>query len=159
MPRIFVHTFTVTDDAIDELGHVNNLAYLRWMQEVALQHSAANGWPFERYQRVGAAWVVRSHTIEYLRPSFAGDAITVLTWVADFRRRGSPRRYLFQRAADRQVLAESETFWVFVDMRTGRPVPLPDELRTAFEIVPQDDPELMSLRVDGPQGPPAPPRA
>jgi len=159
MPRIFVRSFSVPDDAVDTLGHVNNLAYLRWMQDVALEHSAANGWPLERYQRTGAAWVVRSHTIEYLRPSFAGDTVSLLTWVAAFHPRSSPRRFLFQRAAGRQVLAQAETMWVFVDLRTGRPVTVPDELRSAFDIVPDDDPELMSLRHDGPAGPPVPERA
>jgi len=68
MPRIFRQELIVTEDAIDEFGHVNNQRYIAWMQEVATAHSAANGWPMERYLQTGAAWVVRSHFIEYLRP-------------------------------------------------------------------------------------------
>ena len=56
-PHRFTTTFTVPPDAIDELGHVSNLRYIAWMQEVAIQHSAARGWPVERYlQGGGCGW-------------------------------------------------------------------------------------------------------
>ena len=71
------------------------------MQDVATEHSAAQGWPLERYVALGAGWFVRRHTVEYLRPAFAGDTLTLLTWVAAFERSSSPRRYLFFRAGRR----------------------------------------------------------
>jgi len=55
------------------------VAYLRWMQDIAVEHSAAQGWPVRRYLETGTTWVVRSHFIEYLRPAFAGDSIAVHT--------------------------------------------------------------------------------
>ncbi len=139
MPRIFTQRFRVPEEAIDALGHVNNLRYLGWMQDVAIQHSAAQGWPLERYVEIGQGWVVRSHFIKYVRPAFAGEQISLFTWVAGFSPRSSPRKYLFWRAADRQVLAEAETMWVFVDLKTGHPCHLPETVRAAFEIV--DDPD------------------
>ena len=145
MPRIFRHDFAVPADAIDVQGHVNNLEYLRWMQDVAIRHSAAQGWPMERYLQTGTGWVVRSHTIEYLQSAHAGESLSLLTWVAGLRHHSSPRRYLFWRGSDRQVLAKAETLWVFVESSTGRPRPIPEELRTAFEIVPKDEDVLESL--------------
>ena len=145
MPRIFVHTFTVPPDAIDVQGHTNNVEYVRWMQDVAVRHSAAQGWPMERYARTGTGWVVRSHSIEYLQPSRSGDVLSLLTWVAGFRRHSSPRRFLFWRASDRQVLAKAETLWVFVDIATGRPRPIPEELSSAFDIVPKDEDVLKAV--------------
>jgi acyl-CoA thioester hydrolase len=135
MPRVFAHTFSVPEDAIDELGHVSNLKYLAWMQDIAIRHSAAQGWPVERYLENGAVWVVRSHFITYLRPAFAGQAITLQTWVAELRRRSSSRRYLVRRDSDDRVLVEAETLWVYVDRQNGRPRRIPDELRAAFEVV------------------------
>jgi acyl-CoA thioester hydrolase len=76
------------------------------------------------------------HHIEYLAPAFAGDAITVLTWVADFRKVRSLRRYKFVRAEDQRVLAQGETDWVLVDASSGRPRGIPDEIRDLFELVP-----------------------
>ena len=106
-PGVFAQTFSVPEDAIDELGHVSNLKYLAWMQNIAIQHSAARGWPVERYLENGAVWVVRSHFITYLRPAFAGETITLRTWVAEFRQRSSSRRYLVSR--EERVLAEAVT--------------------------------------------------
>ena len=146
MPRIFTHHFRVPEEAIDELGHVNNLKYLGWMQDVAILHSAAQGWPLERYVEIGQSWVVQSHFIKYIRPAFAGEDICLFTWVAGFSPRSSPRKYLFWRAADRQILAEAETMWVFVDLKNGHPCHLPEAVRNAFEIV--DDPQEIKRMTD-----------
>jgi acyl-CoA thioester hydrolase len=145
MSRIFSHNLTVTDESIDEFGHVNNQRYIAWMQDVATAHSAANGWPMERYLATGAAWVVRSHLIEYLRPAFAGDAIEIFTWAASLELREVSRRYLFRRVNDRQTLARAETKWVYVDVKSGRPKRVPEQLLASFEAVPDDDPELRAL--------------
>ena len=136
--RIHSTRFAVPAQAIDANGHVGNLAYVAWMQDIAIQHSTAAGWPVERYREIGAGWVVRSHFIEYLRPAFAGELLSVHTWVPQFDQRATPRRYLFVRDADRQVLVQAETRWVFVDSTTGRRRPLPRELVGAFEVVPDD---------------------
>lgn len=143
-PRVHSKRFPVPPDAIDQQGHVSNLAYVAWMQDLAIEHSAAAGWPMERYLALGAGWVVRSHFIEYLRPAFAADDIEAHTWVPEFTRRSTPRRFLFLRQADRQPLARAETRWVFVDLTTGRRRPLPDELLAAFEPLP-DDAEVRRL--------------
>jgi len=151
MPRIFATTLTVGPAAIDLNQHVNNLAYLQWMQDVAIEHSTAQGWPVQRYLDSGAVWVVRSHQIEYLRPAYLGETLTLLTWVADLRRRGSRRRYLFWRARDRRVLARAETDWVLVDAGSGRPVSVPEPLAAAFELVPDAVDVLVELDL-GPGG-------
>ena len=145
MPRIYTRRLTVPDDVIDVNRHVNNLAYLRWMQDVATAHSVAQGWPLERYLGIGAGWFVRSHFIEYLRPAFAGDALAIRTWVADIAARSSTRRYLFVREGDGQHVARAETLWVWVDFATGRPARIPGEVMASFPIVPDDDSEVVAL--------------
>ncbi len=135
MARVFVHRFAVCAESIDALGHVNNLEYLRWMQEGATMHSTEQGWPLARYVELGAGWFVRSHAIEYLRPAYAGETLALLTWVAGFNRSSSPRKYLFYRPGDGQAIARAETLWVFVDFRTGAPARIVKELRAAFEVV------------------------
>jgi acyl-CoA thioester hydrolase len=136
--RIFSKRFAVPADAIDMQGHVSNLAYVGWMQDVAIEHSASVGWSMRRYLELGAGWVVRSHFIEYFRPAFADEVMTVHTWVPRFDQRSTPRRYLFVRDADRVELAGAETIWVFVDLTTGRRRPIPAELLEAFDPVPEE---------------------
>ena len=128
---------------VDGNRHVNNVAYVQWMQDAAVRHAETSGCA-QATAAIGATWVARSHQIEYLRPAFAGDTITVLTWVADFRKVRSRRRYRFIRAADRTVLAEGETDWVFVDARTGRPRAIPEAIQQLFQIIPGGPESLTS---------------
>ena len=81
---IFTHTFTVPETSIDLNGHANNQEYLHWMQEVATAHSDACGWTLIRYQETRTTWVIRSHAVDYLRPAFAGERLTLLTWIGGF---------------------------------------------------------------------------
>jgi len=148
MPRVFTQEITVAPEDIDVQGHVNNTRYVQWMQDVAVAHSTAQGWSMERYVTEGAGWVVRQHTITYKRPCFLGEVVTACTWISTFAHRQSSRRYLFWRAADQCVLAEAETQWVFIDLKTGRPVKVPETLRNAFEIV-EDPAEAMRLLEGG----------
>ena len=133
---VHAHDLVVRPDSIDGNGHVNNVEFVRWMQEAAVAHADARGLSAAT-RDAGATWVVRSHQIEYLRPAFAGDALRVLTWVADFRRAFSMRRYRFTRPADGAVLAKGETNWVFVDAKTGRPRSVPAEIQSMFELPPE----------------------
>jgi acyl-CoA thioester hydrolase len=148
MPRILVRSFTVPADAIDGLGHVNNLEYLRWMLDAAAEHTAAQGWPLARYAALGAGWVVRSHAIDYLRPAFAGERLSLATWVATMVRTQSTRKYLCYRRLDDGVVATAQTRWVFVDFRTGRLTRIPDEVLAAFPVVASDDEPLALLHAE-----------
>jgi acyl-CoA thioester hydrolase len=143
MPRIFVKNITVSEESIDLNRHVNNIEYLRWMLDIAIEHSAAQGWPVERYISTGSSWVVRSHYIKYARPAFLGDSISVLTWVRGIKEKGSPRKYLFWRARDKKIIAEAETLWVYVDLLNGRPCHIPKELESAFEVVIEDTEDII----------------
>lgn len=133
--RVFSKRFAIPVEAIDGQGHVNNLAYVAWMQDVAIEHSTAVGWPMERYRALGVGWVVRSHFVEYLRPAFVGERLAVHTWLPEFSHRATPRRYLFVREDDVQLVAQAETRWVFIDLATGRRRALPDELIASFEVM------------------------
>jgi acyl-CoA thioester hydrolase len=137
-----VHRFeiTVPAESVDENRHVNNVAYVQWMQDAAVAHANPSGCA-AMTKAIGATWVARTHQIEYLSPAFEGDVITVMTWVADFRKVRSLRRYKFIRAADRKVLARGETDWVFVDAANGRPRAIPEEIINAFVIVSEEPQE------------------
>jgi acyl-CoA thioester hydrolase len=137
MPAVFLHPHRVHDDEIDILGHANNLAYLEWMQSAALAHSAAQGWPAQRYHSLGAGWVVRSHAIKYVRSALAGDEIVVRTWVADMKRFSSRREYRIVRSTDGALLAKAATQWAFVDFATGGLARIPQEVAGSFEVVGQ----------------------
>ena len=133
-------------DSIDAHGHVNNQEYLRWMQELAIEHSTALGWPFERYLASGASWYVKSHYIDYLRPAQLGDTLLACTWVSAMDERSSPRHTLFLRESDRQIVARAETLWIYVSLKTGRPLRIADDVRVAFPLVDSEAAALARLK-------------
>jgi acyl-CoA thioester hydrolase len=128
----YSRAFTVPVDAIDENGHVNNVAYVRWMQDIAVEHYASIGGI--EAQGKEATWVVREHRIEYLLPAFAGEELEIKTWVENIRRVRSLRKYEFRRKSDGKVLVKGETDWVFVDARSGRPIPIPEAVSRVFGL-------------------------
>jgi len=130
----FRFQFTVAEEAIDENGHVNNVVYIQWMQDAAIRHTDTVGgndaMPENR------SWVVRSHKIEYLAPAFEGETIETETWVVDFRKVRSLRRYKFLRASDGLLLARGETDWVFVNTENGRPCAIPEVVSACYPLTP-----------------------
>lgn len=135
MPAIFDWKHVVCERDLDDLGHANNISYLKWMQSAALAHSAAQGWSVEAYRELGQGWVVRSHQIEYLAAARLNDEIIVRTFVADLKKVTSLRRFIISRAADATILAKAATDWAFVDYRSGLPKRIPLEVSSAFEVV------------------------
>ena len=79
-----------------------------------------------------ATWVVREHKIEYLLPAFANEEIEIRTWVENIRRVRSLRKYEFVRKADGKTLVKGATDWVFMDVKTGSPRAVPEEVVKIF---------------------------
>jgi len=131
----FDYPHEVVAEDIDELGHAGNYHYVKWMQHAAVAHSTANGWPTEKYEELGAGWVVRAHRITYLKPAFIGDELVIRTWVASARPALSVRKYEIHHV-DGRLLARAETEWVFINYKTQRPVRIPPEVACCFELVP-----------------------
>jgi acyl-CoA thioester hydrolase len=73
MEPVFSYEFDIPAETVDENGHVNNVMYVQWMQDAAVRHYEAMGGTGPT-QAIGATWVVRSHSIEYLKPALPGSA-------------------------------------------------------------------------------------
>lgn len=132
-PVTFQLDLVVGEADIDILGHASNIAFVRWIQDVALAHSAAVGLHLEAYQRLGGVFVVVRHEIDYVRPALRGDAVQARTWISSVMAAKCTRSTQLVRRADDQVLARGLTTWGFVEMATGRPRRIPGEVRLAFE--------------------------
>jgi acyl-CoA thioester hydrolase len=126
---------------IDLLGHANNVSFVRWVQDVAVAHSAALGLDLEAYRRLGGVFVVVRHEVDYLRPAFRGDAIELRTWISDLMAAKCNRATELCRTTDGELLARALTTWGFVELATGRPLRMPDEVRAplAATLPPQDN--------------------
>jgi len=129
--RTYTKIFIIPESAIDENGHVNNVAYVQWMQDIALEHYSSIGGI--QAQGPDATWVIREHRIEYFLPAYAGEEIEIRTWVENIQRVRSLRKYEFVRRADGKTLVKGETDWVFVDVKSGRPLAIPQEVSDVFK--------------------------
>lgn len=106
------------------------MAYVQWMQDIAVEHYASIGGI--QAQGSDATWVVRSHKIEYFLPAFVDEEIEIRTWVENIQRVRSLRMYEFIRRSDGKTLVKGETDWVFVDIHSGRPLAIPQEVVNVF---------------------------
>ncbi|MEM9159137.1 MAG: acyl-CoA thioesterase [Verrucomicrobiota bacterium] len=138
------HVFAITDKLLDQNGHVNNVVYVQWMQDVAILHYDSIGGS-EIDQSEDATWFARSHKIDYLKPALEGDHVEALTWVASFHRVQCLRMYQFTRKSDGALLAKGETNWVFVDAKSGRPKRIPEKTITLLQTVGKPEPSENSI--------------
>ena len=139
MNPVFEHRFTVNEKPEDYIRHVDNVRYLSWFIDTAIEHSDAMGGGREICKGLGLAWVVKTHTIEYIREAFQGDQLIIYTWIHKIDRSRSIRRYKCVREDNAKVIAKAETLWVLVDYKTGRPKALPEDLRKKFTVVQEKD--------------------
>ena len=116
---------------IDQLGHVNNVVYLRWVQDAAIAHWRATA---PAADQAKLRWIVLRHEIDYKHPALLDDEIIARTWVGTASRLAFERHTELVRRADRRVLARARTVWCPIDTQTGKPTHVSDEVRTRFSI-------------------------
>ncbi|WP_045216202.1 acyl-CoA thioesterase [Desulfonatronovibrio magnus] len=121
---------------IDELGHVNNIIYLRWVQDVAVAHWQALTTPEEQKKTM---WVVLRHEIDYKSPAMQDEEIIVKTWIGKAKRLSFERNTEIIRAHDEKLLARARTLWCPVNPETGRPQRLEPKIRDLFSSSPDQE--------------------
>jgi len=125
----FSHSFRVSADDIDEQNHVNNVAYVKWIQDVAVAHwlSATT-----EAQREKFTWIVIRHEIDYKKQAFENEEITATTWV------GEPTRISWERLTEitrgESLLVKARSVWCLIDRETSKPTRITLELKELFQM-------------------------
>ena len=130
MPERFPFPITAVQADIDELGHVSNLVYLRWVLEAATAHSVARGWGQAEYLALGSVWVVRRHELDYLAQVTLGQSLIAETWVDSWKAASCVRKTELIREG--QIVARAATTWAFMSMSSGRPQRIAEVVLDAF---------------------------
>ncbi|MGD1092591.1 MAG: thioesterase family protein [Bryobacteraceae bacterium] len=120
---------------IDEIGHVNNVTYVRWVQDAAVAHWKAAA-PADELARL--LWIVLRHEIDYKQAAYWGDDIVAKTWVGAASQFRFERHTEIIRLSDRCVLARARTIWCPIDTTTRRPTLVTPEVRTRFSVAEGD---------------------
>ncbi len=125
----FSLAITPTLADIDELGHVNNAVWVRWIQDVATAHWNAVATP---EQIASFVWVVVRHEIDYAGNVGAGEAVTARTWISDPPKGARfDRNVDFANAAGKTVVI-AKTTWALIDRATGRIARVPADVTARF---------------------------
>jgi acyl-CoA thioester hydrolase len=127
--RVYTHEFVVQPTEIDAMGHVNNVVYLKWVQDAAEAHwiNKASEDIRNRFR-----WVVLRHEIDYLSPAFEGQSIVATTWVDNFVGVKSDRIVELKLKESDKVIAKARTTWCLVDSTTMRPKRIDGEIIEVF---------------------------
>ncbi len=123
----FLHSFTVENTDIDVQGHVNNVAYVKWIQNVAVAHwlSVTTDEMRDKF-----TWVVLRHEIDYKKQAFENEEVTATTWV------GEPTRISWERFTEitrgESLLVKARSVWCLIDRETSKPTRITLELKELF---------------------------
>lgn len=118
----------VTTDDIDDLNHVNNAVYVKWMDDVAYAHWSQLT---KAYNLPECIWVVVRHEIDYKAQAHLNDEITIKTWVGETSGIKSIRHIAFYK--EETLLVQSKTTWVFLDAQTQKPTRITESVLKILE--------------------------
>jgi acyl-CoA thioester hydrolase len=130
--RRFAVRLKVQSAELDELGHVNNVVYLGWIEQVARAHAEAVGAGFSAMSEMGVVAVVRKHSLHYHRPALLGDEIEIQTCISEGGGLRAVRSNRIINAVTGELLVDGQTEWVWVNPQTGRPKRPPEALLQKF---------------------------
>lgn len=136
---------------VDSLGHVNNAAYLNYLEQAAIDHAEYLGLNVDLLRAMGGVFVARRHDIVFQRPAFAGDLLRVMTWLGEPSGATVERHYHVTReqaaratiptrgtavtrtdgTAKGTLIVTAVTEWVLTS-EAGRPRRIPPEIRSIF---------------------------
>ncbi len=124
MKNIFELTYLVKQEDIDDLNHVNNLKYLEWALMVSGKH-----WEIIADEKVKTDfyWVVARHEIDYFKPAFLGDEITIQTWIESMKKASSIR--VIEMYKNNNLITRVKTTWVLIDGKTHKVSRIPQDFQ------------------------------
>lgn len=117
MPKRFSIDIIATPEDIDELGHVNNAVWVRWIQQVSTAHWQAVATPA---QQEACLWIVTRHEIDYRGNVAAGTRVSAQTWLDELPRGARFNRNVEFLTEDGTVIVAARTTWALLDRESGR---------------------------------------
>nr|WP_262086587.1 thioesterase family protein [Acinetobacter sp. I-MWF] len=139
MSSVFDLRIKVKPEHIDVLGHVNNVVYVQWMQDVASAHIETLGVGLDQYLEMKHAMVAVEHHVQYRKAAMLDDDIILRTWLYEINALYSFRQYAFFNAKDQSLLFTGNTKWACIEIASGRPKRMSPTFIQAYQPI---DPEI-----------------
>ena len=119
----------------EEIPHVNNAEYVRWIDRTAELATDAAGLTREMLLAAQRMWFVARHEIDYRGESFVGDDLLIATWISGFTRTTAVRRTVVHRPADEKRILDASTRWAYVNLETRKPTRMEQDILDRFPVV------------------------
>jgi len=123
----YEYPVSITPSDIDDMGHVNNAVYLRWVQEAVVDYWQ-NISPVDAQEEL--LWVALKHEITYRMPLFLDDKVEALVTATGTRGSRASFSTIFRRGED--IAAEVRSSWCCVDAVTRRPRRITQDIARRF---------------------------
>lgn len=123
----FEYRITLTTHDIDDMGHVNNAVYLRWVQEAVVRYWQQIS-PIDAQEEL--LWVALKHEIVYRMPIFLDDEVDTLVKATGTR--GSRASFSTNFRRGENIVAEVRSSWCCVDAVTRRPQRIAHDIARRF---------------------------
>lgn len=130
-PPPFVTRVRVRYGETDQMGVVHHAAYLHYLEDARTAWLRALGLPYSELERGGIGLPVRRAELRYRAPARYEDELDVAVRVVRLRGASVTFAYTVTRA-DGTAIAEAEVELACIELASGRPRLLPDELRAHF---------------------------
>ena len=122
-------TIIVLREHLDAINHVNNVVYVQWMQDIAVEHWNSVATDTLKQELL---WMIKRHEVDYFNQAFLGDELTMETWTGDFTNVTWKRHYQIIRPADNKKIISASSIWIPFERKTQRPRRVDDALIMMF---------------------------
>ena len=116
---------------IDDMNHVNNVVYTRWIQDISIAHWKKNTEGVKGLENLG--WFMRRHEIDFLQQALLNDELEAYTWPEFPKGLKVVRNVVIVNKGTQKIIMKSHTTWVMMNLTTGRPVSMPLEIADLFK--------------------------
>jgi acyl-CoA thioester hydrolase len=130
MAHHFENTMVILPEHLDDLNHVNNVMYVQFMQDIAMQHWYSISPPALNEEII---WVVRRHEVDYHTPALLNDVLLLKTYTGESTAVTWDRHYEIIRLSDNKKIITAKSCWVMLDKKTGRPRRIDDAIKAVFD--------------------------
>lgn len=131
--RTYTLHLTIRSYECDSYGHVNNATYLNYLEYARMMALEENNFTLDKMKENGYMVVIRRIEIEYKLPLYMNEKVLIKTSLSHAKNSSGTFHQQILDEENKQIAAEAWVTWVFTNLK-GRPIPIPDEIRQAFEI-------------------------
>lgn len=123
-------TYRVPYADTDQMGYVYYANYLVYFERGRNELMRAMEFTYKELEKLGIGLPVTECHVTYHTPAKYDDVLTIRARLAEFK--GLHLVVACQVERDGVVLAEGYTKHAFIDMKSGRPVRIPSDVRNKF---------------------------